>query len=175
MANKTKLVELFKKVQKIPYKVCPYNENKIDEKLAYGDCRHKSFLLKKLLEEQGFEVKRCKVIFDWSDLPLPKKILNILKSGRKFPHNILKVKIGKKWIKVDCNWQIALKDKGFPVTEDWDGKSDTKQITKGKLIFFDNNGDYINHIKEKKDVNTSTEEAYKFYTALDKFLKENCS
>lgn len=167
---KSKLVEIFEKVQKIPYQVCKYDENEIDENLKQGDCRHKSFLLRKLLEKNGFEVKRVKVIFDWKDLPIPKKILKILKSETRFPHNILKVKVNKKWLKVDCNWPLTLKSKGFPVTENWDGKSSTKQITEGKLLFFDKNEDYIKHIKEKKDVNFSAKEAYKFYDALNPFL-----
>ena len=110
-----KIIKLFEKVQSIPYTVYKYDEDEIDEKIECGDCRHKTFLLKKLLEKEGIKVKKTLVIFDWADLPLPKKILNILeKTGTLFPHNILEIKIDNKWIKVDCSWDLNLKKAKFP-------------------------------------------------------------
>jgi len=161
-----KLIEIFERVQKIPYQVCKYDEEDIDENLEKGDCRHKHFLLKKLLEQEGFEVKKVKVIFNWADLPIPKSILEILKTGTIWDHNSLKVKINDKWVKVDCTWNPELKEKGVPNTENWDGKSDTKQITEGKLEFFDKE-DYD---KYKNKIKISKEEAYKFAEELNKFL-----
>lgn len=131
---KNKLKNIFEKVQNIPYKVCKYKKEQIKENILFGDCRHKSELLKQLLEKEGYLVKRTKVVFDWKDLPLPKKILNILKeSGSVWAHDSLLVKIGNKWINIDCTWPNELKKKGFPVTENWDGLSDTKQVTEGKI------------------------------------------
>ncbi|RMD66252.1 hypothetical protein D6817_04460, partial [Candidatus Pacearchaeota archaeon] len=66
----------------------------------------------------------------------------------------------------DCTWNPKLKEKGFPITENWDGKSDTKQITEGKLEFFDKE-DYV---KDKNKIKISKEEAYKFAEELNKFL-----
>ena len=162
----SKLIEIFEKVQKIPYQVCKYDENEIDENLEKGDCRHKHFLLKKLLEQEGFNVKEVKVIFNWEDLPIPKEILEILKTGTIWDHSSLKVQINNKWIKVDCTWNPKLKEKGFPITENWDGKSDTKQVTEGKLEFFDKE-DYV---KDTNKIKISKEEAYKFAEELNKFL-----
>lgn len=159
------IIELFEKVQRIPYRVCRYSEDEIDENLQRGDCRHKHFLLKRLLEQEGFEAREVKVIFNWKDLPIPETILRILKSGTIWDHNSLKVKIGKRWVKVDCTWNPELKKKGFPVTENWDGISDTKQITEGKLEFFDKK-DYI-----KDKIKVSKEEAYKFAERLNQFLQ----
>src|SRR3989344_1064546 len=123
--------EIFHKVQKIPYKVCRFDEAEIDESLKCGDCRHKTYLLKKFLEEMGIEVRITMVIFNWADLPLPNSILGILKkSGTLFPHKIVEMKRGDNWIKLDCGWDPDLKNAGFPVTEEWDGKTDTKQITR---------------------------------------------
>ncbi len=159
-----KLVKLFKKVQKIPYKVCRFDKEKIDENLPYGDCRHKSELLYNLLRREGFEVEKIKVIFDWKDLPIPKEILSILKkSGTVWVHDSLKVKINNKWIKVDCTWNPELKAKGFPVTETWDGRSDTKQVTEGKLEFYDAENC-------KKKIKVDKQEALKFAEELNKFL-----
>lgn len=165
---KKKIVEIFERVQKIPYQVCKYDEDTIDKNLKKGDCRHKHFLLKKLLEDEGFEVKETRIVFDWADLPLPKNILKILKAGTVWDHNSLKVKINGKWVKVDCTWNPKLKNKRFPITENWDGESETKQLTEGKLEFFDK----MNYIKDKNKIKIAKEEAYKFADALNKFLLE---
>lgn len=161
---KKKIVQLFEQVQKIPYRVCKFDKKLINPKISYGDCRHKSELLKLLLREKGFEVKEIKVIFDWNDLRIPKSILGILKkSSTVWPHNSLKVKVKNKWVKVDCTWNPELEKKGFPVTKKWDGKSDTKQITEGKLKFYQKEK-YVDKIKIFK------EEALKFADELNEYL-----
>src|SRR3989344_2679077 len=110
------------------------------------------------------DVKRIKVIFDWKDLQLPKELLLILKkSGTIWNHDGIAVKINKEWIKVDCTWNLELKSKGFPVTEYWDGKSDTLQVTKGKLQFYDSD-------KFESKIKVDKEEAHKFADELNKWL-----
>ncbi len=165
---KSKIVELFKKVQKIPYKVCKYDKSLIDENLKEGDCRHKHFLLKKLLEKEGFRVKEVKVMFDWNDLPIPKKLLEILHHGTIWDHDSLKVMINNKWVNVDCTWNSELKKKGFPVTNNWDGKSDTKQVTEGKLEFFDKE----KYLRDANKIIILKEEARQFADKLNNFLIE---
>ena len=161
---KNKLVQLFEQVQKIPYRVCKFDKNLINSKLPYGDCRHKSELLYNLLIKEKYEVKRLKVEFDWTDLPIPADILAILKeSGTIFSHDSLSVKINNKWVKVDCTWNPELEKKGFPITKNWNGKSDTKQVTEGKLKFFPNET-YVKRIKIVKG------EALKFAEELNKYL-----
>lgn len=169
MVQKNKIVVLFEKVQRISYRICKFEEEEIDENLNYGDCRHKSYLLKRLLEDEGFEVRKVKVIFNWADLPLPKEILEILKAGTIWEHTSLKVKIKGRWIKVDCTWNPELKGKNFPVTENWDGESDTKQVTEGELEFYDEDV----YIKDKQKIKIVKEEAYKFADVLNKFLKSS--
>ncbi|MDP3728786.1 MAG: hypothetical protein Q8R18_05010 [bacterium] len=161
---KSKLVQLFEQVQKIPYRVCKFDRTIIKPNILFGDCRHKSELLYSLLLEEGYEVKKIKVEFDWKDLPLPKNIIATLqKSGTVFPHDSLLVKSNKKWVKVDCTWNPELKNKGFPITKNWDGQSNTKQVTEGELKFYDRDT-YIQKIKIIK------EEALKFAEQLNKYL-----
>lgn len=161
---KSKIVCLFEQVQRIQYRVCKFDKNKINANIQYGDCRHKSELLYSFLIGGGYKVKRLKVEFNWRDLPIPNNILDILKiSGTIFPHDALLVKINNKWIKVDCTWNPELEKKSFPITKNWDGKTNTKQVTEGKLKFF-KEGTYI---KKKKIVK---EEALKFAEELNKFL-----
>jgi hypothetical protein len=154
-----KLIQIFEKVQNISYKVCEFKKEKIGKNLKFGDCRHKSFLLKKLLSKESYEVKDIRVIFDWKDLPIPKKILKIFNSSTICSHNLLKVKIGNRWIKVDPTWNPELEEKGFPITKNWDGKSDTMQVTNGKIKFNDNN-------KIKVDI----DEKRNFAKKLNEFL-----
>src|SRR3989338_1541877 len=166
MKNNIKIIELFEKVQKIPYKVCIFKEDDISKDLKYGDCRHKAHLLNILLKQEGFEVKKIKVLFDWRDLPLPKEIIEILeKSDTRWLHDSVKVKIGDEWIKVDCTWNPELEKVGFPVTKNWNGRSDTKQVTKEKIEFFD-----LEEFNIKPNI--IKEEAYKFADKLNEFVKE---
>lgn len=161
---KKKIVQLFEKVQKIPYKVCKFDKELINPNILHGDCRHKSELLYNLFTEEGYRVKKIKVEFYWYDLPLPKNIIAILKkSGTVFPHDSLLVKINNKWVKVDCTWNPELEKKGFPITKNWDGKSDTKQVTEGRLKFYQ---------KEKyiKKIKIVRKEALKFAEELNEYL-----
>lgn len=160
---KTDIVKLFEKVQKIPYKVCKFERDKIDENIPYGDCRHKSELLSKLLQKEGYQVKRIKAVFYWKDLPLPKELLSILPGDSIWDHDILSVNIDGKWIRVDCTWNPELEKKRFPITEKWDGKSDTKQVTNGKLEFFDAET-FVKTFKIDRGI------ALKFADSLNKWL-----
>lgn len=162
--EKKKIIELFEKVQKIPYKVCKFEKETIDENLEEGDCRHKAELLKQLLEKEDFEVKKQDVLFDWADLPFPPEIINILEeSDTVWKHIALKVKIENKWVKVDPTWSLELKKKGFPVTENWDGLSDTKLVTNGKVEFYEKG-------ECSKRPNINKEEAHKFALAINQFV-----
>jgi len=161
-----KLIKVFEKVQKIPYRVCRFEKEKINQNLKYGDCRHKSLLLKQLLEKESYEVKEIKVLFDWKDLPLPQKIISILKkSPTVWSHNSLKVKVNHKWIKVDPTWNIELEKKGFPVTKKWNGETDTKQVTEEKLKFYDKK-------RCTKKIMIDKEEARDFAEGLNNFLSK---
>jgi hypothetical protein len=63
--------------------------------------------------------------FDWNDLPIPKEIIQKRDSSIGL-HLALKIKVERKWIYVDATWDPDLEAIGFPVTKNWDGKSDTK-------------------------------------------------
>jgi hypothetical protein len=169
------LKQLFEKVQKIPYQVCQFDKNDyhlkevVNTAIKQGDCRHKSRLLYNLLQQNIFDAEKIKVVFDWKDLPIPKEILGILKSGTRWSHDSLKVKINERlWVDVDCTWNLELGEKGFPVTEDWDGASHTKQITTGKLESYPAE----DFKKEEHDIHIDKEEALAFADALNKWLKK---
>jgi len=170
------LGQLFKKAQKIPYQVSMFDKDQhhlkevVNIAMKQGDCRHKSLLLYNLLQERTFDAEKIKVIFDWKDLPIPPEILGILKkSGTRWEHSALKVPINKNYsVNVDCTWNLELEDKGFPVTKEWDGVSNTKQVTEGKLEFYPAEG----FNKEDHDIHIDKEEALEFANAFNKWIKE---
>lgn len=170
-----KLIKIFEEVQKSPYQVCPFKENKIDENIESGDCRYKFLLLKKLLDKERYKTKIIKVIFNWKDLPIPKNILRILKkSSTVWVHNTLAVKIHGDYLFIDPIWNPQLEKRGFPVTKNWNGLEDTKQISEGKLEFFKKDlfeKDKEKILKENK-VYINKDEAHKFAEALNKWLNK---
>jgi len=169
-----KLINIFRKVQKIQYKVCQFDESNINGKIKFGDCRHKSHLLKRLLDKEGYKTKKIKVIFDWKDLPIPKKIISILnKSSTIWTHDALAVKIHGDYIFLDPTWNPKLKKLDFPVTEKWSGLEDTKQVTEGELEFYkeDDFNSKKEEILKKHGISIDKEEVYKFAEELNKYLE----
>lgn len=168
-----KLIRIFEKVQKVQYKVCQFDESKVNEKLKFGDCRHKSTLLKKLLDEKGYKTKKMKVIFNWKDLHLPKRIILVLKkSSTIWTHDTLAVKVHGDYIFLDPTWNLELKRLKFPVTENWSGLEDTKQVTEGELEFYkeDDFNSKKEEILKKYNIHIDKEEAYEFADKLNKYL-----
>lgn len=169
------LIKTFEKVQKIPYKIKPFNGDKIEENLEEPSEGNKSELLKKLLKEKGYTVKGLQVIFDWKDLPIPKRILNILKkSSTKQLHKIARVKVHGNYLYLDPTWPKYMEKLGFPVTKNWSGLEDTKQVTEGKLKFFKNRKirNHKQEIFEKHGIKQDKKELDKFGQELNKWLEE---
>ncbi len=134
---KTKLIELFEKVQSIPYR-CRSEEFFYSGILhPYANCNQKRNILRILLDNEGFESRDLDAVFDWKDLPIPEEILKILRnSGTQQKHHLLEIRINEDYLRIDPTWNPELKDKNFPVTENWNGESDTQQITNGKIRFY---------------------------------------
>lgn len=129
-----KLIASFEKVQNIPYRLCNYFPEEINENLPFGSCLHKSDLLFRLISKEVYHSRYGVVAFDLLDLPIPKNILGILnKSGTIRNHRFVEVFLNSRWIRIDPTWPICLKQIGFPVTEKWDGLSDTVLVSTGRL------------------------------------------
>lgn len=132
------LIDLFKQVQRIPYK-CRGNPQKLFEvNLPYANCSQKRELLNHLLQANKYQTRYLDAVFDWRDLPIPKDILKILKQSGTFQrHHLLEVRVDNTYLKVDPTWNLELGSKGFPVTFQWEGNRDTKQVTEGTIFFYD--------------------------------------
>ena len=132
------LIRTFESVQRIPYKRRAKFFEILNINVSYANCIQKRDLLRESLERYRYETRCLEAIFDWRDLPIPKDILKILrKSGTLQKHHLLEVMVNGNYLKVDPTWNLELEEKGFPVTKNWDGKSNTIQISLGKIIFYD--------------------------------------
>lgn len=134
---KGSIVRLFEEVQSIPYKCRVESILPKDTISQYANCNQKRDILSKLLNSCGFETKPLDAIFDWIDLPIPREIIKILgKSGTSQKHHLIEVLIDNRYLKIDPTWNRELESLGFPVTVNWNGMSDTLQVTRGNLYFY---------------------------------------
>src|SRR3989338_3898170 len=126
---KKKIIKLFEKVRDVPYgDIGSRDPTDVYEKNK-GTCSGKHELLKELCKELGIKVKNFIAMHKFNDLKVrfPDEIKKILNTTEIIdPHNFLKIFVGNKWIIVDATWDKNLKDLGFIVNENWDGKSDMK-------------------------------------------------
>ncbi|MBL7169602.1 MAG: hypothetical protein ISS48_01110 [Candidatus Aenigmarchaeota archaeon] len=127
--TKNKIIELFEKVQKIPYYLLRHRDSKKIFELNKGYCSEKNIWLGNEYKKMGLKVKYYLVKFRWEELPIPKDILNLFDEKIHY-HLAMKVKLDGEWIWVDPTWDPELEKAGFPVTKNWNGKSDTKLAVK---------------------------------------------
>jgi hypothetical protein len=126
MIRYQEIINIFKKVRDIPYGDIGSRDPDDILENNMGTCSGKHSLLKKLYENAGIECKNFVALHKFIDLPIkyPSNLMDILnKSDIIDPHNFIKIKIDNKWITVDATWDKTLKKYGFPVTENWNGKS----------------------------------------------------
>jgi len=157
-----KIIELYKKVQKIPYYCLTEKDPDLLLKKNKGSCSEKHLFLGKEFEKLGIPVKYLLIRFDWNDLPIPKEIIRKRKDGSVGWHLALKIKLKNKWIYTDATWDPKLAKTGFPVTKNWSGLSDTKFAVPQKQII-ELEGRPPKQVKRYKN--------RKFYEALNKWLE----
>lgn len=97
-----------------------------------GSCIPKHFLLGLFFEKLKIPVKYATYLFKWDDPSIKypvdlRKIVDALPIGT---HLACKAFIGGRWVLVDATWDSPLKRAGFPVNENWDGESNTKNAVK---------------------------------------------
>jgi len=151
------LVRLFRRVQNIPYFLFRHRDSKKLFSLNKGCCAEKAIWLGNKLKETNIPVKYYRIEFKWEDLPIPKEIIKLGKKGPAH-HLALKAKVNNKWIWIDPTWDPGLEKGGFPVTKNWNGKTNTKLAVKPLKI-------------EKFEPNDpSNIELTEFTRALNKYL-----
>lgn len=154
-----KIIELFEKVQKVPYYCLEHKDYEKMFELNKGSCWEKNIWLGKEFRKLSIRIKFYLIKFDWCTLPLPKEIVELRKHAGH--HLALKAKINDKWIWVDPTWDPPLAKVGFPATVGWNGKDDTKLAVKPIEMKI---------IKPKDKI--TIESNQEFFNALNSYLDE---
>lgn len=162
MAKIEKIIDLYKKVQEIPYYCLKERDPDLLLKKNKGSCSEKHLFLGKEFEKLGISVKYLLIKFDWNDLPILKEIINKKPDGPEGWHLALRIKPKDRWIYVDATWDPKLEKAGFPVIKNWDGNSDTKPAFPPKEII---------ELEKAPPKQIKRPENRKFYEALNKWLE----
>ena len=86
------IIELYKKVQEIPYYCLKERDPDSLLKKNKGSCSEKHLFLGKEFEKLGVPVEYLLIRFDWNDLPIPKEIIRKKENGSEGWHLALKIK-----------------------------------------------------------------------------------
>ena len=119
-------IAVFERVRDIPYQY-PSSRDALDVlRTGRGSCSGKHYLLGELFRGLGLGVRNmiCTHRFNESPLPFPEEMQALLMKNEIVDlHDFLQVSIDGAWIDVDATWEHGLREFGFPVTDERDGKS----------------------------------------------------
>lgn len=122
----TARIALFERVRDIPYRYPASRDPTEVLRTRAGSCSGKHYLLGELFRMLGLKVRHmmCTHRFNESPLPFPEEMQAILKKNEIMDvHDYLQIAVNGQWIDVDCTWERGLREFGFPVADDWDGRS----------------------------------------------------
>jgi transglutaminase-like putative cysteine protease len=155
--NEEARILAFKRIRDIPYAiVAAMRDPAVGPAMLVeknrGSCNPKHVLLADMFRKLGLEVKYANYSFSWDDpaVNYPPELRVLVKRLPQGNHLAVKALINGRWILVDATWDPPLKKAGFPVNEDWDGVSDTKNAV----------------IPTKEVLHDTIEERVKYDTAL---------
>ncbi|MDI6883277.1 MAG: hypothetical protein QMC93_02260 [Patescibacteria group bacterium] len=157
-----KIIELYNRVQRIPYFCLKERDPDLLLKKNKGSCSEKHLFLGTEFKKLGVPVKYLLIRFDWNDLPIPKEIISKKENGPIGWHLALKIKPKQKWIYVDATWDPKLEKAGFPITKNWSGSTDTKFAVPPKEIV---------ELEKAPPKQIKRPENREFYEALNKWLE----
>lgn len=123
-SKRKEIVDLFEKVQKVPYYLLKHRDSENLFSLDKGCCAEKAIWLGNKFKHLGLRIRYYLIGFQWEDLPIPDDILDLKGEGLGY-HLAMKTEIDGNWVWVDPTWDPALGKLGFPITEDWGGRSNT--------------------------------------------------
>jgi hypothetical protein len=131
------LISVFEHVRDIPYSLTvpmtdPATAPAQILELGKGSCGPKHYLLAEMYRKLGFDVVYATFSFLWDDpdLQYPPELRRLATGLPVSYHLACRVKITNRWVLVDATWDRLLKPAGFPVNEQWDGRSDTRCAVK---------------------------------------------
>jgi len=124
-------IHIFEKVRDIPYAVIPslVSHDRFAETISInqGSCTPKHFLLCHMFQRLGLMVLYAVYPFRWEDLDIdyPSSLKRMAHSLPMGHHLACRVELCGRLALVDATVDLSLKGLGLPVTEQWDGLSDT--------------------------------------------------
>jgi transglutaminase-like putative cysteine protease len=119
-------IRVFERVRDLPYSY-PSSRDPVEVlRGGRGSCSGKHYLLGEFFRRLGMNVRHmvCTHRFNESPIGFPEELQAMLRKNEIVDvHDYLQIRVGDEWIDVDATWPLALRDFGFPVNEDWDGRS----------------------------------------------------
>lgn len=120
-------IALFEHVRDLSYEYPAVSRDPAEVlKRGRGSCSGKHYLLGELFRRQGLPVRYmiCTHRFNESPLPFPDEMQALLEKNEIVDlHDYLQVSVDGQWVDIDATWELALRDYGFPVNDEWDGRS----------------------------------------------------
>ncbi len=119
-------IALFEAVRDIPYRYPASRDPAIVLQQGSGSCSGKHYLLGELYRLLGVRVRHmiCTHRFNESAIVFPQPMQELLRKNEIVDlHDYLQIAVDDEWVDVDATWPRGLREFGFPVNEDWDGKS----------------------------------------------------
>ncbi|MCK9581802.1 MAG: transglutaminase family protein [Methanoregula sp.] len=131
------MISVFEHIRDIPYSLAvPMTDPKTSPehmlRLGKGYCGPKHYLLAEMYRRMGVDAVYATFPFIWNDpdIRYPQE-LRLMATGLPVIHHLAcRVRINDRWVLVDATWDLPLKQAGFPVNENWDGRADTKCAVK---------------------------------------------
>ena len=165
--NKQKCIQIFESIRDIPYNIPLI----ADEKSC--DCVGKNQLLKTALEEMGLDVRWRICTFVWSEMNIPKNILEVNHDDNA-SHAYLEININGLWNAVDATWDKKLSPV-FSIGE-WDGENATEIGVQCKEIYSPEESEEIMlSLNNTNEFKKAFEEDFaingKFYRAFNDWLE----
>lgn len=156
-----KAIRIFEKIRDLPYGTSGSDE--------VWSCYQKCVLLKQELQHIGITSQLLIGVFDWQDLPIPERILN-LRRQRHERHVILRVFIDGSTYDIDPSIDIGLAPT-LPIAH-WDGTSNTATMASLKHLRV-----YRPHSLHERILSRLRRKLFRgnskeFYTEIDKWLAD---
>jgi len=159
--DKTALVNLFKTIRDILYKI------PLDYEEEDNCCSGKSSKLFNILKINGYKVRYRVCVFLWDDLPLPEDVKKI-PHDKDCTHTYVEIFLRDEWKVIDLTWDKGLKSI-FHINE-WDGESSTEIAVRPIKIFTPSKSLSIVSNQTKEIINDDLGRNREFYKAFNEWL-----
>lgn len=119
-------IAVFERVRDIPY-AYPASRDPVEVlESGHGSCSGKHYLLGEMYRLLGLKVRHmiCTHRFNEAPIVFPPYMQAMLQKNEIIDlHDYLQLWIDDSWIDIDATWERGLREFGFPVNEEWDGKN----------------------------------------------------